>query len=567
MGFCICYVCTHFQHMNKKKQPSSAPLPSAVPSHIGISKMWSKWPLILLAFSLIFILAVRLRLLDVPLERDEGGFAYIGKMMLEGQNLYTDLLDSKLPGLYFLYGIFVKVFGYTPSGVHAGLLLCNLAATVLLFFLLKKRFDASTAAWASLVFAVTSTSFNVLGFAAHATQLLLPLSLGGLLVLVNELPRPQIRAKAVGVAGLLLGAAFLVKQQALFFMPFAALYLWAFLHEHGGGRRSWGAATYLTVWLAAGSILPYLLVFAYMGATGRAEAFWFWTFELPLQLEGSHSRAEKVELFHFMSDMVLKGQWLLWLLAAVSMAAVWFTKLGRSRKVFAFAFPVLMFAAVLAGAAYYPHYWVLVLPALALLAGLAPRLFPDKNGALKIGTVVLAASVVMAIASHSAYYFSDDSISVVRQAYLTNPFPEAKIIGAEIRKRSRPGDQMIIFGAEPELLVAAGLPSATGHIFPYHTVDGQPYNERFQQQMLSDLNKKMPRYVVVYTNGTSWMATDLVHANAFLERLSIPVFQNPAYRRIGVVDIFKNGQIYKWDRELDGFNPSSGAQIWIYEIP
>ena len=48
-----------------------------------------------------FLLFVRVNLLDIPLERDEGGFAYVGEMALRGKLLYTELHDIKLPGLYY----------------------------------------------------------------------------------------------------------------------------------------------------------------------------------------------------------------------------------------------------------------------------------------------------------------------------------------------------------------------------------------------------------------------------------------------------------------------------------
>src|SRR6516165_5800478 len=82
-------------------------------------------PWIVFGAGILFLIIVRLRLLAIPFERDEGGFTYIGKMMLEGKKLYTDLPDNKLPGLYFFYGLFTKLFGYSPEGVHLGLLLCN----------------------------------------------------------------------------------------------------------------------------------------------------------------------------------------------------------------------------------------------------------------------------------------------------------------------------------------------------------------------------------------------------------------------------------------------------------
>lgn len=517
----------------------------------------------MLGFALLFLMGVRLRLLGVPLERDEGGFAYIGKMMFEGQNLYTDLHDSKLPGLYTLYGAFVHLFGYSASGVHIGLLICNAAATMLLFFLGKKLYDAGVAAWTAVIFSLMSTSLNVLGFAAHATQLLLPFALAALWVLVQELERPQTRPRSVLLAGMLLSAAFLIKQQAVFFMPLAALYLWAALRERG---NEWKTAIVQVAWLATGAVLPFLAVVTYMAASGRAEEFWFWTYQLPSNLSAAYGTEEKLGLFVGMARVVMRaGQWTLWLLAAVGLVAVWRGRWGISRKIFATFYPLLTFAAVLMGAAYYPHYWVLMLPGVALLAALSARHLSANLLTIKIMSGALLLALLWAFGSNANYYLSDDHTRVLRRAYTANPFPECASIGAELKKRSQSGDEMLVFGAEPELLVSSGLPSVTGHIFPYHLLDGQPYNVEFQHELIKSVYDREPRFVAVFTGGTSWLFRDAATGNHWIDRLSAPVFDNPKYRRICIADIFNNMTVIKWDRELSGFKPSSKAQIWVYE--
>ena len=78
--------------------------------------------------------AVRLRLAGVPLERDEGEYAYAGQLILQGIPPYHLAYNMKFPGTYYAYSLFLAVFGQTPSGIHTGLLLMNLATAVVLFF-------------------------------------------------------------------------------------------------------------------------------------------------------------------------------------------------------------------------------------------------------------------------------------------------------------------------------------------------------------------------------------------------------------------------------------------------
>jgi hypothetical protein len=75
-----------------------------------------------LGLILLFVVFVRVRLLPVPLERDEGEFAYAGQLILQGIPPYQLVYNVKLPGIYAAYALLMAVFGQTPSGIHLGLL-------------------------------------------------------------------------------------------------------------------------------------------------------------------------------------------------------------------------------------------------------------------------------------------------------------------------------------------------------------------------------------------------------------------------------------------------------------
>src|ERR1051326_6227468 len=101
--------------------------------------------------------AIRWRLRDMPLERDEGEYAYAGQLLLQGIPPYQLAYNMKLPGTYFAYAAILAVFGQTSSGIHLGLLVVN-AATILLVFLLAARLLGTLAgAVAAITYAVLST--------------------------------------------------------------------------------------------------------------------------------------------------------------------------------------------------------------------------------------------------------------------------------------------------------------------------------------------------------------------------------------------------------------------------
>jgi len=87
----------------------------------------------LLLVILAIVVAIRIRLLNMPLERDEGEYAYAGQLLLQGTPPYQEVYNMKWPGVYAAYALIMAMFGQTAGGIHAGLILVNLATAVLVF--------------------------------------------------------------------------------------------------------------------------------------------------------------------------------------------------------------------------------------------------------------------------------------------------------------------------------------------------------------------------------------------------------------------------------------------------
>src|SRR5438874_8177646 len=91
------------------------------------------WSWLILSCVLVFVAAVRFRLRDIPLERDEGEYAYAGQLLLQGilpgQGAYT----MKLPGTHIAYAALMALFGQSCAAVHFGFLMVNCATIALLF--------------------------------------------------------------------------------------------------------------------------------------------------------------------------------------------------------------------------------------------------------------------------------------------------------------------------------------------------------------------------------------------------------------------------------------------------
>jgi hypothetical protein len=141
------------------------------------------WPWLVLLAVLLFVGFIRVRLLEMPLERDEGEYAYAGQLILQGIPPYELAYNMKLPGTYYAYALGMAVFGQTPFGIHLMLLLVNSLTCVFVFLLGRKLFGVTAGLVACASFALMSVSPAVLGMAAHATQFVVLFAVPGTLVL------------------------------------------------------------------------------------------------------------------------------------------------------------------------------------------------------------------------------------------------------------------------------------------------------------------------------------------------------------------------------------------------
>src|SRR3982074_2873328 len=105
--------------------------------HKTISNRWS-WGIVLLI--ILITGAVRIRLLGLPLERDEGEYAYAGQLLLHGIPPYKLAYSMKFPGTSMAYAILMSIFGDSITGIHLALVLINLLTAGLIFFLGRQLF-------------------------------------------------------------------------------------------------------------------------------------------------------------------------------------------------------------------------------------------------------------------------------------------------------------------------------------------------------------------------------------------------------------------------------------------
>lgn len=465
--------------------------------------LWHKWsPFIFLGIIGIIFLQARIQLLAIPLERDEGSFAYISHWLLRGKDLYTDMLDSKLPGLYTLYAIATTLFGYNATGVHMGLLLANIAAAIFFFLLLRELFNEYTASISTAFLVILVAAPNVNGFAAHATQLLLPFLLAGCWLFWKGIRSGKLWI--FFMAGLMIGISFTIKQQTALFGILLAIIWWPI-------RTAWDTSTSaklpLKEWilLGIGGLLPLLMTVGYFKLTGRLDEFIFWTYSQPLKLSVSMADPWYVLLWEGIVGVNTKFEWI-WVTALAGFILTFFSGFRNGSKWFAALFTIFCIASIAFGVAYYKHYFVVVMPAVAMCTGIALYWISLKTGKAGwyIGLILASALILVPLISRSDYYFNPDYAKIHQEAYNQNMFPELEKIGHELSKRIPEGNKLAILGSEPEVLVAANREGCSKHLMVYSMIIDPEHAQVMQDEYYKEITECGAEYVVFDVFSSSW---------------------------------------------------------------
>ncbi|HEY4660367.1 MAG TPA: glycosyltransferase family 39 protein, partial [Terriglobales bacterium] len=286
--------------------------PSAKLDHSREKSWIAHRPIAHALFALILTLncALRFHLRNIPLERDEGEYAYAGQLMLQGIPPYKLAYNMKLPGTYVAYSLILALFGQTPAGIHLGVLVVN-SATVFMVFLLSLRLAGLTAALvAGASYALLSVSPSVLGLYGHATHFVALMAITGLVLLLRGLDEHG-RWLFLG-SGICLGLGFVMKQPGFLFVIFGALYLLRVELRRG---VEWRLVIERLGLLLTGSALPFALTCLWLWRVGVFKTFWFWTFSYASQYVSNWGLSEGAHLLMTVFPNIMgSGIWI-WLIA------------------------------------------------------------------------------------------------------------------------------------------------------------------------------------------------------------------------------------------------------------
>lgn len=469
------------------------------------------WALATIVFALV--LAIRIRLFGIPLERDEGEYAYAGQLILQGIPPYKLAYNMKFPGTYAAYALIMSIFGQTINAIHLGLLLINVATIALIFLLGRRLINTMAGVTAAASYAVLSVSPSVLGLAAHATNFVVLPVLGGILLLLkkqrvtaSEPSQPKQLARLFA-SGLLFGIGALMKQPGLLFIPFGAIYIvWNDLNR----QRSLNRTLLRILIFVTGTAVPLGVTSLILWYAGVFDKFWFWTMNYAWQYGSVVPLTQAPQIFSGSANEVVLTAWPIWILAGIGALTGFRDQRRRTSILFLIGFLFFSALAVCPGFYFRTHYFILVLPAVSLLAGAAlSKLTEILEGRTILVRIVplffFAVALSVPILLDKKIFFELSPNQACGLIYPDNPFLESVRIGTYMREHSEPGDTIAVLGSEPEIYFYSHRHSATGYIYTYGLMESQKYAQHMQQEMISEIEAARPKYLISVAMNYSWL--------------------------------------------------------------
>jgi len=469
-------------------------------------------PLALVAIlGLTFLL--RMKFWNQPLQMDEGVYAYIGWGMLDGLVPYKDVFDHKPPGIYLLYSLVFLLTEPSALNVKVFASMYTLATTFAVFLLTRKVAGTKAGCLSALLFGIFSCGPKIEGGGVNTEIfMILPYTLAAYFLLRAAATEKRTR---YFLAGLFTGVACTIKQVAVVnVLWIAAFLLFRIWRRRTGKKASDIAADGAAV--AVGMVLPWIPFVLYFYVQDGLHEFFYWqvSFNFDYMDRGVKYLANFTILLKQMK-IILSENTILWLLALVGLSS-----LGRQllepegshadtaqqpsakREVLLLmaTWPLFSFLGIAMGGRYYGHYFIQIIPALAVLGGVGLEAvvhalrFKGTEMFRQPSRILLAALIIWScllfVKTDAPYYLRYDEEQISFRMYGTPVFSVTRFVGNYLKERTQPGDLIYVWRVNPEINFYALRKSPTPFLIHWS------YEDETLEKIVNALHRAPPRYIV-----------------------------------------------------------------------
>jgi 4-amino-4-deoxy-L-arabinose transferase-like glycosyltransferase len=370
---------------------------------------------------------------------DEGVYSLVGNQIAEGGRPYVDAVERKPPLLFWTYAAIIKMGGeYNWPFLHAAALLWVIATMAGLYVIGRGLFDPLTGLFAALLYSLYQPWLKFIDLAFNGEVVMnLPIVLGWAIAFSKS--RSRVRPELL-VCGMLLCASFLLKQPAaIAAIPLGLYFLLPSYQKSRGITFSTGV--FQAAVFTAGFFGTLALTSLILWKQGILRETIFWTIT-------NHTVAHIFWTKGFLHTLLFIGVCLPLVLGSVisyrNRAGLWATHSAERTTLAGFVIVSAIGAA--AGGRFYPHYYIQLIPPLAILAAsvFAHVFSTSNNRPLWLRPSVVTAALVITFVGFSISYWVGEM-----------PRRKATEAAEYLRTHSKPDDRIFVWGQDADIYLDA----------------------------------------------------------------------------------------------------------------
>jgi len=519
-------------------------------------------------FAALFILNLLLRVFYLRYQfvnGDEAVRALTAVNLLDGGRLYADIVTDKPPGTTFFYAGVFAVFGKNMAALHLVAALWHFLTSMVLYFTAARIYSKRAGLWAALFSIYFSASYLTQDMMAANTELLMALPLAASFSLYVYSLQKQGKATAISAlllfaVGALTGIAALFKQLGIFnvaLFVFSEAFFVYRLRQSESFFPALKQSLIRLLLIACGLLAVCLALVLWLTSLHTLTDFWRYVFVMNKFYVGALSPSLWLTYLVSRSFAYVAFNLPLWLLAgwAVKRAVADFRSPTANQQIFLQA-PLLAWAgvslvAVFAGGRFLGHYFLQLVPALAILAAQGAQLlvinFRNETTRRKATILLVVLSVCLLVnlvrfhrrTAILAYEtVSGQPTTASQQWGMSQREAEAAIIASKVRERLQAGESLYIWGYGLDVYWRSDCRPATRFITPNHITGAfegaggdiaeasHPFWAESRRLFLEDLQNNRPPLIL-----------DVTGELASLPYTEIKEFLETHYRRNGEIGI------------------------------
>jgi 4-amino-4-deoxy-L-arabinose transferase-like glycosyltransferase len=336
------------------------------------------------------------------INHDESTYMVVARDIFQGDKvLYRDIVDTKPPGIFILFGLIQKITGHSIGFFRVfTALFVGFTAYFIMLLSLKWHGYRNSAIASGFIYIFFISTWQFFGMSPNTELFFSFFNALGFFLLLHK------RNYMFFLGGLAFGIGFIIKYSNLFdFLP-VVFYVVVFC---GLRKYKWYAAFFKLIISGLGFLIPFLVTNFYFYVTGNFEHYRFIAYEVPLKYSAG------ADWFGVLDRLV--DFHVLFLPAIFFFYFILFrqNKDLRVIKLFVLIWLAFVFYSILLLGNTFPHYFIQFMLPMSLLAGLffdTPIKYPGFLGHIfttRNGIIVLCLFFLVKMAAdYNDYYRKKD---------------------------------------------------------------------------------------------------------------------------------------------------------------